>query len=128
MAIFCTNKTENDVFGDTVEGFSTSVFCNKTKYVQTDVGICVANDPVQYWYDGKVIGQATESTIEKGLRNAEHLIILSVDKFENPDGFSVWLIVFLCYLEYFQNRSTFSDNDAKDKSQKRWLTNASTRR
>ena len=92
LAIFCTKNTENDIIGDTVEGFSNVVFCNKTNHAQTDVGICIANDAVQYWDKGKILVHMTESKIEEDLRNAEHLIFLSVDKFENASSFTVGLI------------------------------------
>ena len=92
LAIFCTKNTENDIIGDTVEGFSNVVFCNKTNHAQTDVGICIANNAVQYWNNGKILVHMTESKIEEDLRNAEHLILLSVDKFENPSSFKVYFV------------------------------------
>ena len=95
LAIFCTKNTENDIIGDTVEGFSNVVFCNKTNHVQTDVGICNANDAVQYWDKGKILVHMTDSKVEEDLRNAEHLILLSVDNFENPSSFTVWFIKIL---------------------------------
>ena len=99
LAIFCTKNTENEVIGDTIEGFSTMTFCNKTNHVQTDVGICISNDAVQYWDKGKVLVHMTESKVEEDLRNAEHLILLSVDNFENPSSFTVWFIkVLISYI------------------------------
>ena len=107
LAIFCMRHTENDIFGDTIEGFSNLVFCNMTKHVQTDVGICIANDPAQYWYEGKVFGQAIDSEIKEDLRNAEHVMILSTDKFEESSGFLVWLIKFLLFFHVFLNKICF---------------------
>ena len=65
------------------------IFCNKTKYVQTDVGICFANNPGLYLNEGEIVSQTLDNTVNGDLRNAEHLFVLSVDKFENPMEFKV---------------------------------------
>ena len=90
LVLFCTKSNKNDVLGgQTIANFSDLVFCNSTKYVQTDVGICYGQNPILFWKDDEVTVQPFENTLNEDLRNAEHVFILSVDKFENPKGFKV---------------------------------------
>ena len=100
------------------------IFCNKTKYVQTDVGICFANNPGLYLNEGEIVSQPLDNTVNGDLRNAEHLFVLSVDKFENPMEFKVRNI-YLSNIDKFFH--IILDNDAKDKSQNDWFTNANSR-
>ena len=81
LALFCTDTSDEMLIGDKIAGFADAIFCNKTKHVQTDVGVCVSSDPVMYLQDD----------LQEDLRNAEHLIVVSVDKFQNPDDFKVIL-------------------------------------
>ena len=92
IALFCTKNNRKMLFGKKIANFSNLVFCDSLKYIQTYVGICLASNSVLLLNDKKLAVQHSESTLKEDLRNAEHLIILSVDKFENPSGFKVWLI------------------------------------
>ena len=89
LALFCTNTNDEILVGDEIAGFTRAIFCNKTEHVQTDVGVCVSSDPVMYLEDGGVFSLPSDDTMQEDLRNAEHLIVVSVDKFQNPDDFAV---------------------------------------
>ena len=89
LALFCTDTNDEMLIGDKIAGFLHAIFCNKTEYVQTDVGVCVSSDPAMYVQDGKVMSLPSGDTMQEDLRNAEHLIVVSVDKFQNPDDFKV---------------------------------------
>ena len=89
LAILCTNTNKKQLYGETIANFNSTLFCNKTNQIQTDVGICTASDPMQYWLKGKISIQALENTVKEDLRDAEHVFILQTDKFENRGGFKV---------------------------------------
>ena len=89
MVLFCKDK-ENEMFdGDDVIGFR-SKFCNKTNIVQTDVGICVTSNPTQYTRNGLIQKIESNNYIESGLKEAEHTMIIQVDRFASyANDFSV---------------------------------------
>ena len=89
LALFCTDTNDEMLIGDKIAGFADAIFCNKTKHVQTDVGVCVSSDSVMYLQDGEVMILPSGDKMQEDLRNAEHLIVVSVDKFQNPDDFKV---------------------------------------
>lgn len=91
LTIFCTKSNIDEGFGQTIANFSNLVFCDDTKYIQTDVGICHAQNPIIFWNQDQLSVQHLDRTLEENLRNAEHLIILSLDKFENASSFTVLL-------------------------------------
>ena len=75
------------LYGKKIANFSNLVFCDSVKDIQSDVGICHASNPVLFWNNERITIKPIESTLKEDLINAEHLIILSVDKFENPRSF-----------------------------------------
>ena len=89
LVLFCTDTNDEMLIGDKIAGFANAIFCNKTEHVQTDVGVCVSSDPVMYLQDGEVMILPSGDKMQEDLRNAEHLIVVSVDKFQNPDDFAV---------------------------------------
>ena len=89
LLLFCTKSNINEGFGQTIANFSNLVFCDDTKYIQTDVGICHTQNPVMLWNQDQLSVQNLEGKLEENLRNTEHLFILSLDKFENPSSFKV---------------------------------------
>ena len=89
LVFFCTNTNDEMLDGDEIAGFVHAIFCNKTEHVQTDVGVCVSSDPVMYLKDGQVLSMPSDNKLQEDLRNAEHLIVVSVDKFQDPEDFTV---------------------------------------
>ena len=89
LTIFCTKSNLNEGFGQRIANFSLLVLCDDTKYIQTDVGICHAQNPVIFWNQDRLTVQHLERKLEENLRNTEHLIVLFLDKFENSSSFKV---------------------------------------
>ena len=92
LALFCTKSNRKEFFGDKIANFSNLLFCDNAKYIQADVGICHAHNPVMFLNDDQVTVQPQDSKMIDNLRNAEHLIILCMDKFENPSSFKVYFV------------------------------------
>ena len=96
LVLFCKDRKNEQFKGDLLNGFDFR-FCNTTKTVQTDVGICVTSNPTQYVNDGH-IHRSDESDFNHfngGLRESEHVMIIQSDKYmkkENLD-FSVSKII-----------------------------------
>ena len=92
LVIFCKDSERAPSFsGTTINGFD-FMFCNSTQTIQTDVGFCTANNPMQYMKDGKIyqnVGRTLK--IEEELKDVEHIMILSPDKFgeKNDPNFKV---------------------------------------
>ena len=81
LVLMCKDDKYEDLYGNELDGFSFK-FCNKTSYVQTDVGLCISTDSFMHQDNGKIIKKVFETTLSDGLRNIEHLMVLSVSKFE----------------------------------------------
>ena len=79
LVLFCKDSKIKDYFGDMADGLNVS-FCNRSKPIQTDVGACIATDPMQYSENGNIF--ATDDIIynKDGLKDIEHTIVLLVDK------------------------------------------------
>ena len=71
-----------------IDGF-TIRFCNKTFNVQTDVGVCVATNPLNHLEEKKIVKRSSNPHISNGIRNVEHLMVISVSKFGRLDNFKV---------------------------------------
>ena len=91
LAFFCKDSKVKNFLGDSIEGLNVS-FCNRSKAIQTDVGNCVARDPIQYLENEKILASDDTNYIGEGLKDTEHVIVLLVDKigFTNiPPNFKV---------------------------------------
>ena len=80
LTYFCKHSTRKKFSGDLIESLNFA-FCNRSKKVQTDVGVCIATDPIQYLENGKVFATEGNIQIKEGLKDIEHVIVLFVDKF-----------------------------------------------
>ena len=118
LVLFCSDSKNQPFDGDKVDGYSLR-FCSKYLPVQTDVGICVGSNSIQYWHESEIVERSLEDKIQDDLRNIEHLVVLSIDKFGEPYEFDVCSITFA--LNQFTKTfitNIFSDIVAKNKSQK----------
>ena len=91
LALFCKDSKRKEFFGDTIEGLDFA-FCNKSNVIQTDVGSCIATNPIQFFENGKISSKNGITYIEEGLKDIEHVIVLLVDKSEfvnNPPNYKV---------------------------------------
>ena len=90
LALFCKNSKTEALNGDTVNGFQ-SKFCNSTKIVQTDVGICISSNPTQHSKNGYIRLIEATKNINRGLKEIEQTLIIQVDRFaqENNKDFRV---------------------------------------
>ena len=79
LVFFCKDSKVKNFLGDSIEGLNVA-FCNRSKAVQTDVGNCVATDPIQYLENEKILNSDDTNYIGEGLKDAEHVIVLLVDK------------------------------------------------
>ena len=80
LALLCKESKRKEFFGDTVDGFDIE-FCNSSKVIQTDVGTCIATDPIQYLENRKIFSSDDISYMKEGLKDIEHVMVLHVDKF-----------------------------------------------
>ena len=81
LTLFCKDTEIEPAFsGTNVRGFDFG-FCNYTKTVQTDVGICSGSNPNLYMFNGNILQQDISKKIDDGLKDVEHIMILLVDKF-----------------------------------------------
>ena len=115
LVLFCSDSKNQPFDGDKVDGYSLR-FCSKYLPVQTDVGICVGSNSIQYWHESEIVERSLEDKIQDDLRNIEHLVVLSIDKFGEPYEFDVCLITFTLLENFYYHY--FSDIVAKNKSQK----------
>lgn len=91
LALFCKDSKRKEFFGDTIEGLDFA-FCNKSNIIQTDVGSCIATNPIQFLENGKIKSKNGIIYIEEGLKDIEHVLVLLVDKTEfvnNPPNYKV---------------------------------------
>lgn len=94
LTLFCKDSIRKELSGDFIDGFNFA-FCNRSKSVQTDVGVCIATDPIQYLENGKIFATESISQIEEGLKDIEHVIVLLVDKIglvNNPPNYKVCFV------------------------------------
>ena len=83
LALFC--KENKQAFqGTEIDGYAAH-FCNKTQKIQADVGKCIASNSMFNVIDGKVSVHDNFDTINAGVKDAEHLIMISVDMFGSAD-------------------------------------------
>ena len=90
LALFC-KENKQSFEGIEVDGFDFH-FCNKTQKIQTEVGVCIASSSLVSLVDGKVSMNDNFDVINAGVKDAEHVMMISVDKFGNPDENSVKVI------------------------------------
>ena len=90
LALFCKENKQLSFQGIKVDGFNFH-FCNNTQQIQTDVGVCIASSSKVNLIDGKVSFHDTFDIINAGVKDAEHMIVISVDKFgyANESNFKV---------------------------------------
>lgn len=84
----CKDNMYEKSMGNDVKGLSFKI-CNKTSYVQTDVGVCLANEPMMPLEGAKIVKKTIDSTISDDLRNVEHLMVISVSKLGKLHEFKV---------------------------------------
>lgn len=88
LVLFCKDSKKQTFFGDKIDGFGFE-FCAKAKPIQTDVGTCLASNPIQFVQNGKIHNTEKDpKKIRERLKFVEHLMVISVDKFShinNPD-------------------------------------------
>ena len=98
LALFCKDSKNGLLQGDDVNGFQ-SKFCNLTKIVQTDVGICVSSNPTQHLSNGYIHLNELTNKINRGLKEIEHTMIIQVDRFahDSAQNFSVCIIRLIKY-------------------------------
>ena len=80
LVILCKNNKRQSFNGIEINEFSFKI-CNDTKTIQTDVGICVASNPRQILLDGSILKENKGEKVNGGLKDIEHVAILTVDKF-----------------------------------------------
>ena len=79
LVLFCR---ENKQFlqGIKIDGFDFH-FCNKSHIIQTDVGNCITSNSKLNLVDGKVYKNDFSDVINAEVKDAEHVMIVSVDRF-----------------------------------------------
>ena len=81
LALLCKDsELELSFSGEFVNGFQFG-FCNATKTVQTDVGVCIGSNTKQFLQNGNVIKHEMNKKLNNGLKDIEHIMIISVDRF-----------------------------------------------
>ena len=81
LALLCKDsELESSFTGINLTGFDFG-FCNSTRTVQTDVGVCIASNPRQISKNGEVLLQEESKKMGGGLKDIEHVMIIQVDKF-----------------------------------------------
>ena len=91
LVLFCKDSKIKDYFGDMADGLNVA-FCNRSKPIQTDVGACIATDPMQYSENGKILATDDITYNNNGLKDIEHVIVLLVDKIgltNDPSNYKV---------------------------------------
>lgn len=88
LVLISKDNINQKSFGIEIDGF-TIRFSNKTFNVQTDVGVCVATDPLNHLEDKRIVKRSSSSQISNGIRNVEHLMVISVSKIGRLDNFKV---------------------------------------
>ena len=83
LALFC-KENKQSFEGIEIDGFDFH-FCKKTQKIQTEVGVCIASSSLVGLVNGKISMHDKFEVINAGVKDAEHVMIISVDKFRNPD-------------------------------------------
>ena len=83
LALFC-KENKQSFQGIKFDGFDFQ-FCNTTHKIQTDVGVCIASSSKINLLDGKVSFHDNFDVVNAGVKDAEHMIVMSVDKFGYAD-------------------------------------------
>ena len=81
LVLFCKENRKGSFYGNAINGFPFK-FCDKTKPVQTDVGICITSIPRQFLLDDNIMQQKPSGkNNDGGLKYIEHTMMMIVDKF-----------------------------------------------
>ena len=91
FVLLCKDNKKQKFFGDKVEGFDFQ-YCNSSRLTQTDVGVCVATNPLQFLEDRHILLHEKKHSIRTGLKDIQHTYVLSVDKFghlNHPPNYKV---------------------------------------
>ena len=88
LVLFCKERQNQPFLGESVDGFQ-SKFCNQTRIVQTDVGLCVSNNPGHYVKNGKIVEIDRVTYHDQILKNIENVIIINIDRYGQSNDFNV---------------------------------------
>ena len=83
LVLFC-RENKQSLQGIKIDGFDFH-FCNKSQIIQTDVGNCITSSSKLNLVDGKVYKYDNSDIINTEVKDAEHVMIIAVDKFGNEE-------------------------------------------
>ena len=82
LVLFCKDSDEEEFSGTRIKGFEFN-FCNSTEIVQTDVGVCIGSNTRQHVTNGKIVQKVQSMKVDAGLKDVEHILVISVNEFGN---------------------------------------------
>ena len=83
LVLFC-RENKQSLQGIKINGFDFH-FCNKSQIIQTDVGNCITSNSKLNLIDGKVYKHDVSDIINAEVKDAEHVMIISVQRFGSED-------------------------------------------
>ena len=83
LVLFC-RENKQSLQGIKIDGFDFH-FCNKLQIIQTDVGNCITSNSKLNLIDGKVYKHDVSDIINAEVKDAEHVMIISVQRFGSED-------------------------------------------
>ena len=116
LVLFC-RENKQSLQGIKIDGFDFH-FCNKSQIIQTDVGNCITSNSKLNLIDGKVYTHDVSDIINAEVKDAEHVMIISVNRLGSDDknDFKVHTSVHarVCISILSISKQSFIDDAAKN--------------